>query len=158
MNERRDASSQVPWPPVVFGFALACAGLLTWLLPLPFSAGLPPWTLRAAGGLLVILAIGLIKLASDGFRQAGTAVLPTRPATAIVASGAYRVSRNPMYLAQVPLLAGVALLAGSAWFALAIPAVICALQVLAVNREEAYLERKFGAAYLAYKSRVRRWL
>ena len=158
MADQSAASSPIPWPPLVFGLALACGGLLTWLLPLPFSAGLPPWALRVAGGALVILAIAILKLASDGFRQAGTAVLPTRPATAIVASGVYQISRNPMYLAQIPLLAGIALISGSAWFALAIPAVVVALHALAVRREEAYLEARFGATYVAYKSRVRRWL
>ena len=63
-----------------------------------------------------------------------------------------------MYLGQVLFLLGLALLTGSAWFLIAAPFAMLAYRQLAILREEAYLERKFGLVYLAYKARVRRWL
>lgn len=158
MAEMQDASSPIAWPPIIFGLAFGVAGLLTFLVPLPFALGLPSWLLQIAGGLLVVLAIGIVKLAADVFRQAGTPVLPTRRTTAFVAGGIYRYSRNPMYLAQVPLLLGIGLVGGSLWFVLAVPCAVFALQHLAIAREEIYLERQFGATYVKYKSHVRRWL
>ena len=73
-------------------------------------------------------------------------------------SGPYGFSRNPIYLAMLLLQIGMSFWANSPWFLLfaALPAALLVWGV--ISREELYLERKFGADYLAYKTRVRRWL
>ena len=83
---------------------------------------------------------------------------PSKPTVKIVRQGPFRLSRNPMYLALVLLLAGVAVFTGSLWMCLAVPTLLIILDIGAVRPEEAYLERKFGSRYLEYKAKVRRWL
>jgi protein-S-isoprenylcysteine O-methyltransferase Ste14 len=75
----------------------------------------------------------------------------------LVDNGPYAYSRNPMYVAWTVGYVGIALVAGTAWPLLLLPAVLVVTQV-AVLREERSLERRFGAAYRSYKTSVRRYL
>ena len=63
-----------------------------------------------------------------------------------------------MYLGMALVFAGFALLGNALWPLLTLIPVIWAIQTQVIAKEEAYLEAKFGADYLALKSRVRRWL
>lgn len=155
MSEQRDASSRFPWPPAIYGSAGALAWGLTRLAPLGPDA---PQALRWAGWGVVALAALIAAAAEIAFLRAGTATLPTSPTSAIVATGVYRFTRNPMYLALTLMLIGLGFALGSAWFWVSAAVAAALVTKLAIAREEAYLERKFGAAYLAYKGRVRRWL
>jgi protein-S-isoprenylcysteine O-methyltransferase Ste14 len=83
---------------------------------------------------------------------------PAKPTLKIVRQGPFRLSRNPMYLALLLLLTGVAVFTGSIWMCLAVPALLIVLDFAAVRPEEEYLARKFGGSYLEYKAKVRRWL
>jgi len=84
-------------------------------------------------------------------------VAPTKASTALVTDGIYSWTRNPMYLGLSLILVGIGLATGSAWFLVALPIAVFAVTKLAIEPEEVYLANKFGAAYEAYKSRVRRW-
>ncbi|HVM45875.1 MAG TPA: isoprenylcysteine carboxylmethyltransferase family protein, partial [Candidatus Thermoplasmatota archaeon] len=108
-------------------------------------------TLAAAGTALVLAGYATQT-------RAGTDPIPFHPTTRIVTHGAYRYTRNPMYLGFALATLGLAILADSAWALLAAPAGLVLVDRLVVVREERYLERKFGEEYLAYKRRVRRWL
>jgi protein-S-isoprenylcysteine O-methyltransferase Ste14 len=158
MSIPHDASSRFIWPPAIYGSATIVAGLLSWLKPWPFE----PYEVRTAAlmaGVLVFCLGGASALAAEvSFKRAGTAVLPTRPTTAIVDTGIYRYTRNPMYLGMSLALLGIGLALNQLWFLLALPAAVFAVTKLAIEREEAYLAEKFGANYLAYKAKVRRWL
>jgi len=83
---------------------------------------------------------------------------PTKPSSALVTSGIYRWTRNPMYLGMSLILGGIGLAAGSLWFLIALPIAMIAVTKLAIEREERYLAQLFGQPYLDYKARVRRWL
>ena len=91
-------------------------------------------------------------------RRAGTRVETTQPTTTIVAEGPYRFSRNPIYLAMGLGLVGLAIGFNTVWILVALAAFYLVVRYGVIAREEANLERKFGAVYLDYKSRVRRWL
>jgi protein-S-isoprenylcysteine O-methyltransferase Ste14 len=117
----------------------------------PARARLVGWALVGAG---VLLAAGAAWL----FRRAGTTPNPTRPTTALVLGGPYRFTRNPMYVGLGLCYLGATLLANTAWPLLLLPALIILVQRWVIVPEEAYLERKFGAEYRAYRARVRRWL
>jgi protein-S-isoprenylcysteine O-methyltransferase Ste14 len=75
----------------------------------------------------------------------------------LVRRGPYAVSRNPMYVASALVYLGIALVAGSAWPLVLLPAVLLATHVV-VLREERVLDARFGAAYRSYKGSVRRYL
>lgn len=118
-----------------------------------------PTLLRWSGAALCFAAaLVLVATAFVRFRAAGTHVEPWRPTTAIVKTGVYRFTRNPMYLAMTLAYLGVALLADSGIaITLLVPLLIC-VHYGVIVREERYLARKFGAEYETYKASVRRWI
>ena len=92
------------------------------------------------------------------FRRAGTHPDPYRPDEALVTRGLFKFTRNPFYVGLGMIQAGLALVFDSAWIlVMAAPAYVV-LRYGVVAREEAYLERRFGDEYRAYKATVRRWL
>ena len=94
------------------------------------------------------------------FRKARTTVNPLTPhrSAAVVTTGVYRFTRNPMYLGLALILLGLAVYLGSVW-ALAGPLVFAAyITRFQITPEERILTNRFGAAYTAYRARVRRWI
>lgn len=147
-------------PPFLFvGFVALAFALdrgVAWRLTGPAS---PAATIRELLGTGVLL-LGLLLdfSALFGFLRAGTNPLPFRPSSAFVAKGPYRISRNPMYLGMTLTTASLGLVLDIGWLLVAALAAFAAVDRWVVPREEAYLERRFGADYLDYKRRVRRWI
>lgn len=113
---------------------------------------------QAIGGVILVVGLALLVIANGLFTQAGTNVIPFRPATALVTTGIYRLSRNPMYLGMFAVLLGCAITVGAAT-ALAVPMVFAAIiQSRFIAPEEAMLRETFGSEYEDYCARVRRWL
>jgi protein-S-isoprenylcysteine O-methyltransferase Ste14 len=106
----------------------------------------------------MVLAIGLILWAAALFRRAGTNIRPYLPSTALVVSGPYRFTRNPMYLGMAGTLLGVAVFLGSITPFVVIFAFMGLIKERFILLEEAKLEAAFGSDYVQYKERVRRWL
>lgn len=126
---------------------------------------LPGFTLRhaaidAIAALIAVAGLAMNLLPKRAFSRAGTTVNPLRPSrvTALVTSGLNGVSRNPMYVGQVMLLAAWALHVGHAIAALCVPLQVAWLTWLQIVPEERALDAKFGAAWRAYRCRVPRWL
>ena len=93
------------------------------------------------------------------FVRHGTTVVPDDPVNkALVESGPYRWSRNPMYLSLILIALGVAFLVGTAPFFLAPIALFLVLNFLFIPFEEEKMLRQFGETYARYRRRVRRWL
>lgn len=119
---------------------------------------LPARTGGAIGLAGVGAAIALLGVAS--FRRAKTTVNPLQPAaaSALVVSGIYRLTRNPMYLGLLLVLLGWAVFLANT-LAFVFPAIYVPLMNrLQIIPEETALAAKFGAGFSAYQSRVRRWL
>ena len=146
----------LPLPPFVFlGCLLAGIGL-SRLLPLPFGL---PRAVRVALALAVALPAGA--LAGSAFRQflrARTTLDPKGTASALLVTGAFRFSRNPLYASLAAGLVWIGLLLGQAWVALMAPVLVGILSTWVIPREEASLRAAFGEAYLEYQRRVRRWI
>jgi protein-S-isoprenylcysteine O-methyltransferase Ste14 len=141
-------------PPLVFAVPL-CAGFLLqhWW---PFHV-LPGLAARVAGAMC--LALGMIGIpALAAFRHAHTSPFPFKPSTALVTSGPYRFTRNPMYVGFTLLYIGVSLVFNAAWPLFFLPVVLAVTHVGVVLREERYLTAVFGEPYREYCRRVRRWL
>ena len=155
---QRDASSPVPWPPIIYGGAAVVAGIVSWLSAWPFEPTAGWFFIRIAGVCLIFAGIALLMAAAAGFNRAKTPMPPTAPTKALVFGGIYRFTRNPMYLGMTSILAGLGLALDQLWFLIAVPLALFAVTKLAIEREEAYLARRFGAPYLEYKTKVRRWL
>jgi protein-S-isoprenylcysteine O-methyltransferase Ste14 len=116
-------------------------------------------TIQSALGAVVLVAGLAINFWGLGtFLRARTAIIPHRPARALVESGPFRYSRNPMYIAITMQYVGLALLLNFAWPLVFLPLVLALLVALVIRREEAYLRRDFGPDYDDYCRRVGRWL
>ena len=113
---------------------------------------------RPLGWFLVALGVAINVSAWIAFLRARTPVLPTRPTTAIVTSGPYKFTRNPLYLSLAIVYLGMPLLLGYAWPYIFFPLVPFLVARLVISREESYLVRKFGVEYARYRDSVRRWL
>ena len=139
------------FPPAIHLVAIAIGFLLQWAVPIRISG------MRIPGFLLLAIALGLIVWTAILMSRAGTTPNPTRPTTALLIRGPYRFTRNPMYLAWELIVVGVGLAANAPWvIVMAVPAALLTRRMV-IDKEERYLESKFGAEYLNYKSRVRRW-
>jgi protein-S-isoprenylcysteine O-methyltransferase Ste14 len=143
-------------PPLLYVVPLGIGALLQRLVPvaiLPRSVGT-----MAGGWLLFALGIALFAAALLNFRRARTSLIPVKPTTAIVESGPYRFTRNPMYVSMTLIYLGVTLWIDSIWPLVFLPIILFTVQRAVIAREERYLEAKFGEAYRGYKARVRRWI
>jgi protein-S-isoprenylcysteine O-methyltransferase Ste14 len=115
-----------------------------------------PWPYLGA----VPIAIGVL-IAVQGsrlFAQAGTNIIPFTESSALVTSGVFSFSRNPMYTGMVLALAGTALIMNGLYAWLVVIAFTTIIRVLFIRNEETLMEQTFGEDYLAYKSSVRRWI
>jgi len=156
MNDAEpDNAGVIAPPPLIFVGPLAL-GLLVQrarpvsVLPRPLSLVLG-WPLLAGG-----IALNLWFILT--MRRAHTAIDPRRPVSRLVTSGPFQISRNPSYTAFALIYVGLASVRNALWPLLLLPAAVLVMQRGVIEREERYLERRFGAEYNPYKARVRRWL
>ncbi len=107
---------------------------------------------------MALLGVLLGGWAIKTMRDAGTSPSPREPVKALVESGPYRYTRNPIYTSFFLLYSGLAMIANSIWALLLTPVLFLVLNTQVVNREENYLLERFGSGYMEYKERVRRWM
>jgi protein-S-isoprenylcysteine O-methyltransferase Ste14 len=141
-------------PPAWFLLSLVAAVALHWLLPGPPLVA-PPYTL--SGLALIVLGLVLVVAPARSFDRVKTEINPFGQPSMFVTNGWFRFSRNPMYLGMVLVTVGLAVLVGTATSFLAPVLLWIVLDRRFVQHEEKTLVRTFGAEYLAYQKRVRRW-
>jgi len=144
-------------PPVVAALAAAAMWGIAVLAPLvdaPAAVRVPAAIVVALIGVAFDLA-GLI-----AFRRSQTTVNPMKPekAAALVCSGVYRLTRNPMYVGLVFVLVAWAVYLSCAWALLGPVAFVLYMNRFQIQPEERVLSALFGSRYEDYKSSVRRWL
>jgi protein-S-isoprenylcysteine O-methyltransferase Ste14 len=154
--EQKHAGVVVP-PPLIY------AGTLMLTLAIDYAIDGPglgiDWMFRMAMAVgFVVLGLAIALIPTVQFKQADTDVRPWKPSTALVTTGVYRYTRNPMYVGMSLLYAGLALFADSVIALAFLPALIALITQFVIKREEHYLEITFGEDYRAYKQRVRRWV
>lgn len=143
-------------PPVMYIGAL--------LLGFAIHAVSPIWIFRTPhahvilGGLLFVLSAAFTRWAFLTMRRFGTTANPKKPSEALATSGPFQFSRNPIYVAMTGLYVGLDFMVNSAWPLILLGPLLLLMDWGVIRREERYLSGKFGDVYMAYKSRVRRWL
>jgi protein-S-isoprenylcysteine O-methyltransferase Ste14 len=155
MSEHRDHVDVKIHPPVLILIFIAIAYVAKWAIPIPFEV---PGILRWIGFGMVVVGFLLGVAALLAFRKARTTSNVRGKVSAVVTDGVYRFTRNPIYLGFLLMLLGLPLNSGSYWGVLLAPVFIMSMNRLVIEKEEAYLEKKFRDVYAGYKSRVRRWL
>jgi protein-S-isoprenylcysteine O-methyltransferase Ste14 len=116
-------------------------------------------TCRSAAALgLAVCGVLLDVSAMVVMARAHTTILPHHAASRLVTAGPFAWTRNPIYLGNTALLAGLGLATPARWFLPIAPAAAFAIDRLAIRREEAHLRARFGAAWDAYARVVPRWI
>lgn len=144
-------------PPLV---ALVVAIGAWWLAPLGPAIPWPEPMRVALVALLVLAGVTLDLSGVLGFVRRHTTVNPLRPRNSrvLVTTGAYRFTRNPMYLGMVCLLSAWAVWLGAWWPWFAPVAFVLYITRFQIRPEERALTDLFGTDYTDYSRRVRRWL
>jgi protein-S-isoprenylcysteine O-methyltransferase Ste14 len=134
---------------IILGFGINFV-LPVKLLPTPIQLG--------AGIPIVVISVFLAGVTFREFFKHGTSSDHKKAAKVLITTGPFGLSRNPLYLSGAVLVIGMAVLLDSVWILGLLLPVIITVRQAAILPEEKYLVTKFGAQYLNYKSRVRRWL
>lgn len=142
-------------PPLVYLAGLVFGLLVGVWVPTKIVPNPPAWAL---GGILITCGAVLARSAIVKFKSMGTTVRPDQASSALVIAGPYKITRNPMYLGLALVYAGISIADQSLWALILLPVVLAIIQRRAIEREEAFLERRFGADYRRYKENVGRWI
>lgn len=111
-----------------------------------------------AGWALIVAGLALMLAAAAEFRRQRTTVIPHRAPSALVTGGVYALSRNPIYLADAVILAGLSLVWG-AWSGLVlVPTFMAVIAARFIRPEEARLRAAFGTRFADWEKHTRRWL
>lgn len=144
-----------PFVIVIVSMVIASVGGELWQMD-------PGWEfvplLRDLGRILMVLGGVTLIVAYGSMARSHTTIDPRRHSTAVVTSGVYRISRNPIYLGWFLVLLGAGLENASLFEVAASVLMIGLLHWMVVLPEEGYMEATFGEDYVRYKKRVRRWL
>lgn len=152
----KDNAGVVAPPPLIFLLPLLLGLLLDRrLLHVPL---MPPVLARFVGWPLLGGGVALLLWFSSTLRRARTPANPWKPVERVVTHGPYARTRNPGYVAMAVIYAAISVLRNSLWPMLLLPAVLAAIQKGVIEREERYLEGKFGEEYRRYKAATPRWI
>jgi protein-S-isoprenylcysteine O-methyltransferase Ste14 len=154
-SDEQDKAGVVAPPPLIYLGPLVLGLLLNRRFPITF---LPRRIARSLGWLLLSGGVLLIHWFGRAMQHAGTPTSPYKPVSHMVTEGPFHYSRNPAYLSMTMIYTGIASLANALWAILLLPVALFVMQRGVIEREERYLERKFGEEYLRYKAQVRRWV
>jgi len=149
-----NAGVRIP-PPLLYAFALVAGYLLNRLYRLPVG---DTRLLTVLASALMLVWAALTVSSIGNFRRSRTSIVPVRPATTLVVVGAYRFTRNPMYVGLALLTCGIALFMNTWWPILLLIPVLLIVRWFVIEPEERYLRRRFGVEYETYMGRVRRWV
>jgi protein-S-isoprenylcysteine O-methyltransferase Ste14 len=154
-TSRADRPNRYPLPPLIFVASLALGYGLNVLAPVALPL---PGLAKLVGALALGGGLALVLWASSTLSRAGTAILPHHAASRLVTTGPFAWSRNPIYLGECLLIAGLGGVEGAFAYWVAAAVFVLAMTHFAIVREEAHLGARFGSEWQAYAARVRRWI
>lgn len=142
-------------PPAWLLLALSLMGALHLWLPIATWIE-RPWS--SLGFVVIAAAMVLVLVCARRFHLAKTGIRPFTPANELVVTGAFRFTRNPMYVGLTFAYFGLALIVNWAWPIVLLPVVLIVMNAAIIEREEKYLSTAFPEAYGQYSQKTRRWL
>jgi len=155
-NLKDSAAIRIP-PPVFFFVCLGFGLLLEYIFPIHLIS-LSPIPRVIVGCTFTLISLYFAVSGFIALIKNKTPFDTAKSTIKIVTDGAYRFSRNPLYLSLLLLLFGIAVLMFSLWLFFTIPILYILFLFKAVKPEERYLSQKFGDEYLDYSAKVRRWI
>ena len=154
-SDEQDKAGVIAPPPLIYLGSLVFSLLLNRRFAVTL---LPPKIARNFGWPLLGGGVLLMGWFEWAMRRAGTPTNPYKPVSHVVTQGPFRYTRNPGYLAMATIYMGITSLANALWAVLLLAVALIVVQRGVIEREERYLERKFGEEYVRYKAQVRRWI
>ena len=155
MSDNNDNAGIITHPPFFYIIAALIAVGIDWLYPLSFGGD----------GMIKTVAIVLVVVGVLAFIMAGRMFAKNKQSPSvhasqpkIITSGIYGYTRNPIYLIATVWLGAAGLYVDNVWMVLMVIPMIIVINKLVIEKEEAYLESKFGDEYRDYKKKVRRWI
>jgi protein-S-isoprenylcysteine O-methyltransferase Ste14 len=146
---------RIIYPPIWLVFGLITIFALNELMPGIRFTGI--WG-QAVGGLIILVGLVLLLLAGDLFKRAGTDLVPFKNVSALVTTGIYRYTRNPMYVGMTAILLGCGVTVGAALSLLVAPVFMVIIELRFIRPEEEMLRGLFPDDFPGYCASVRRWL
>jgi len=143
-------------PPVWLAACIALASAQARLQPMGLSLSHPVTDLLS--GLLIGSGLVLMALAITELRRHRTTVIPHNTPTALVQSGIYKRSRNPIYLGDVLILAGLILRFDAVLSLVLLPVFVWVIERRFILPEEDRMRRTYRADYARYERKTRRWV
>lgn len=143
---------------VVFGIPFVASIVFHFIVPLSLPQGILRQALILVGIVLIIIGLGLVIIARRELARHGQPTDPGHPTSQVVKTSVFAISRNPLYLASIIFLLGMALALNILWglVALVVSTPLC--HYILIVPEENYLMAKFGEPYRDYTATVHRWL
>jgi protein-S-isoprenylcysteine O-methyltransferase Ste14 len=155
MKSKEDSAHILAAPPFFFIIPLLIGVVLEYLIPTKIFSTLASIII---GLLFSWASLPYFILSLKSFFKAKTTFDARNSTTSLVTTGIYKISRNPAYLSLVLLYIGISFLINSIWILILVVPAFYSIQKFCIEREEKYLEGKFGDPYRAYKKQVRRWI
>jgi len=153
-DDKCGAGVKVPPPLIALSFLL-----LGWWLDSIWATGMGFLSnFSYIGAVFTIAGIALIIVVIRFFKKVSINIEPWKPTSTIVTTGVYAYSRNPIYLGFCLIVFGLGLYFNSFWIFIMVLPIGTFINFLVIQKEERYLEGKFGKEYCDYKNDVRRWL
>lgn len=155
MSEDEDNAGIIAHPPFFYIISIIIALIVDYLVPLSF--GEVPF-LKIIAVLLGVIGVGIFIAAGKMFTTDKQNVSVHTKTENIYQSGIYGRSRNPIYLSVLIIVIAGGFYFNEPWILIMQIPLVIFLNNQVIGKEEAYLERKFGAEYLDYMQKVRRWI
>ena len=152
---KKDTSGVLLPPPILYLGFLLLGYVAEHFAPLPFLA------LNISiivGCIIIVLSFVIFGLVLQEFAKFETSVDHRKPSTAVISTGPFKYSRNPIYVSMVMLCIRLSFVLNSLWGFVSTFLASVVLYKFVILKEETYLEHKFGDNYILYKASVRRWL
>jgi protein-S-isoprenylcysteine O-methyltransferase Ste14 len=153
-----EGGAKVRFPPPLVYLVFILFGVVMQRTVAPLSIGAGSFFTRAAGVAIVLVGLWLNIDAWKLFQRTGQHPAPWKPSPELVLRGAYRFTRNPMYLGMTCIQVGLGLALNNLWLSLLAAFSLLTVHFIAVLPEERYLTEKFGDSYRGYLIKVRRYL
>lgn len=150
MTPERQTPGVIAPPPLIF-VAVFFAG---WF----FRDLLPRYQNIMAAMVLILIAAVPLLWGFYAMVRARTPIDPYSPPSALVTTGPFRFSRNPLYVALHVIYVAVCLWTASISSLILLPLANAIMVWGVIRREERFLEEKFGDTYRVYRAKVRRWV
>jgi len=153
--DKNDNPGVIALPPLIYTAGFIIGIVLHFIHPISLLPNyLNPWL----GIVLIAISILIVLPSVRSFTNAKTEFHVRKPSTALIKTGLYKYSRNPMYISLTFLYLGITSLINSLWLLILVMPVLIIIQKGVIEREESYLGEKFGDEYIEYKKKVRRWI